>query len=149
MENKKSHKTTEIRLSDKERSLLATLSGVKEEVKISRIYPNLHSQAAYGMQELSKLRDEIIGEIENMINESGDFAADALVESIYHELVTTFEPFEDNSDFDFTREALADFANRTYTKIETAGHIRELCRMIDRIKLIESRIDLAKKGVLL
>ena len=41
MEDKNTHKTTEIRLSDKERSLLASLSGVKETVKISRILSKL------------------------------------------------------------------------------------------------------------
>ncbi len=64
--------------------------------------------------------------------------------------MTTFDPFGDVSeDFDFTRKALSEFANGTYTKIEAARHIRELCRKADRIKELESRIELAKKGVLL
>ncbi|GAA6360992.1 hypothetical protein [Bacteroides uniformis] len=151
MEDKKNtHKTTEIRLSDGERSLLASLSNMKETVKTGHMYPNLYSQAAYSMQELAGTRDEILEEIRALVFDSGDFAADALIESIYHELVTTFDPFGDVSeDFDFTRKALSEFANGTYTKIEAARHIRELCRKADRIKELESRIELAKKGVLL
>ncbi len=102
------------------------------------------------MQELAKTRDEILEEIRALVFNSGDFAADALIESIYHELVTTFDLFEDESEnFDFTRKALSEFANGTYTKIEAARHIRELCRKAGRIKDLESRIELAKKGVLL
>lgn len=140
MEDKKNtHKTTEIRLSDGERSLLASLSNMKETVKTGHMYPNLYSQAAYSMQELAGTRDEILEEIRALVFDSGDFAADALIESIYHELVTTFDPFGD----------VSEFANGTYTKIEAARHIRELCRKADRIKELESRIELAKKGVLL
>lgn len=151
MEDKKNaHETTEIRLSDGERSLLASLSNMKETVKTGHMYPNLYSQAAYSMRELAKTRDEILEEIRVLVFDSGDFAADALIESIYHELVTTFDLFRDVSeDFDFTRKALSEFANGTYTKIEAARHIRELCRKADRIKELESRIELAKKGVLL
>lgn len=93
MEDKKNaHETTEIRLSDGERSLLASLSNMKETVKTGHMYLNLYSQAAYSMQELAKTRDEILEEIRVLVFDSGDFAADALIESIYHELVTTFDP---------------------------------------------------------
>ena len=55
------------------------------------MYPNLYSQAAYSMAGVGRDKDEILEEIRALVFDSGDFAADALIESIYHELVTTFD----------------------------------------------------------
>ena len=144
------HETKETALSDEDRSLLASLSGVKEIVKVGHGYPDLRSQAIYAMQDSSRLMEEIIREIRDMMDESGDYIADVLIESIYHEFVTTFEPSEAGSDdFDFTHKALDKFANDTFAKIEAAKHIREICRKYRMIKDSRFRIVLAKKGVLL
>lgn len=135
--------------SDEELSELKSLSGEKETVKVENIYPNLYSQMSYAMGDIAKLKEEIYGEIEGMCKESGDFAADALIKSIYSEFLEIFEPYEDSSDFNFTRDALKDFAGDTYTKIRAAESIREINNKISRIRSIKLKIDLAKKGVLI
>lgn len=135
--------------SDEEVSELNSLSGKKETVKVENVYPNLYSQMSYTMGDIAKLKEELYEEIEGLYRESGDFAADALIKSIYSEFLEIFEPYEDSSDFNFTRDALKDFADDTYTKIRAAKSIREINNKISRIRSIKLKIDLAKKGVLI
>lgn len=141
-------------LSDEEMATLAALSGKNAYVVAGNCYPDLQSQMSYALRDVSDLKNQIFKLHENLILQSGYFASDALVNSIYHEFVTQFMGGDANLGAEeevitVTRKELFEFASDTHSKIEAAKILRQIGGNFDKIFYAEKNIDLAKKGVLL
>lgn len=141
--------------SNEGRSELASLAGVKEKVKVDRIYPDLYSQMFYAMQDIATLKDEIFDEIKELNDMQGDFIVDKILDSIYLSFISEFMDDEGNLDnaeeeeVIITRKRLFDFSGDLYAKIDAAKHLKLIFDKFNRIRDIKLKIDLAKKGVLI
>lgn len=141
-------------LSDEEIATLAALAGKTTHVKAGNCYPNLQSQMSYALREVADLKEQIFELNEELVLQSGHFAADALIKSIYDEFVTQFMDSDANlgtgeEEVTVTRKELYEFASNTYYKIEASKTLRKIGNNFDSIFHVEKNIDLAKKGVLL
>lgn len=141
-------------LSDEELTTLADLAGKNAHVKAGNCYPNLQSQMSYALRDVADLKEQILKLNEELILQSGHFAADALIKSIYDEFVTQFMDSDANlgtgeEEVTITRKELYEFAANTYYKIEASKTLRKIGNNFDSIFHVEKNIDLAKKGVLL
>lgn len=136
--------------SDEDLKELAELDGKKEQVKVDHIYPDLYSQMSYAMQHVTLFKNNAFEALEKLNAVSGDEVVKMLLESIYTELVTTLEVYEDDSeDFNFTRKTLREVASNIYAKIEAAELLGDAIRYLNAVRGAEKEIDLAKKGVLI
>lgn len=136
--------------SDDEMAELSALYDKKEQVKVDHIYPNLYSQMSYAMGNIAQFKNNAFEALEKLNENSGDAVVKMLIKSIYTEMVTTLEIFEDDSDeFNFSRKDLREVASNTYAKIEAAELLGETIQNLDAIRRAKREIDLAKKGVLI
>lgn len=136
--------------SDDEMAELSALHDKKEQVKVDHIYPNLYSQMSYAMGDIARFKNNAFEALEKLNGNSGDAVVKMLIKSIYTEMVTTLEIFEDDSDeFNFSRKDLREVASNTCAKIEAAELLGEAIQNLDAIRRAKREIDLAKKGVLI
>lgn len=136
--------------SDEELERLAGMAGEKELVKVNHVYANLYSQMSYAMGGIARFKNNAFEALEKLNDASGDFVVKSLIKSIYTDMVTTLEIFEDDSDdFNFTRKELQEVARDTYAKIEAAELLGEAIQNLDAVREAKREIDLAKKGVLI
>lgn len=136
--------------SDDEMAELSALYDKKGQVKVDHTYPNLYSQMSYAMGNIAQFKNNAFEALEKLNENSGDAVVKMLIKSIYTEMVTTLEIFEDDSDeFNFSRKDLREVASNTYVKIEAAELLGEAIQNLDAIRRAKREIDLAKKGVLI
>lgn len=140
--------------SNEDRSELASLAGVKEKVKVDRIYPDLYSQMFYAMQDIANLKDEIFDGIKELNANQGDFIIDKILESIYLSFISEFMDEDGNlenaeEEVIITRKRLFDFSGDVYAKLDAAKHLKLIFDKFNRIRDIKLKIDLAQKGVLI
>lgn len=141
-------------LSDEEIATLAALAGKTTHVKVSREYRNLEAQKLDALREVADLKEQIFKLNEELILDSGNFASEALLNSIYGDFVTRLmggNAFLGNGEEEVTvtRKELYEFASDIYCKVEAARILRKIGDIVDKIYRVEKNIDLARKGVLL
>lgn len=136
--------------SDDEINQLNSLRDVKEESKVSNVYPNLYTQVANNMIDIASSKEDIYEKMKELNFDSGDFVCDAIIKSIYDEFIAEFTPYECDEEeaSNFTAKAFRDFACNTYSKIEAAKILREVFKNFHRINDREKLIELANSKVL-
>ncbi len=144
---------TDFMVSETDAELLKKVSKESEVVKVSCIYPDLRSQALYAMKDIAKAKEEISEQIKMLIDSSGDFAAKALIRSIYSEFIDKFMDGNANKgdgeqEVTVSREELYHFAFDTYSKIEAADILTEIKSKFDTIRKKEDLLELTDKKVL-
>lgn len=133
---------------------LSSLESVKEIVKTGNIYPNLYSQMSYAISDLQKEEQGILDEIKELYGNQGDFIVPKILESIHHAFIFEFMDGDGNmgdaeEEVTITRKRLFGFSGDIYATIDAVNHLMSVFNRIKYMQVIESRIELAKKGVLI
>lgn len=131
---------------------LSSLESVKEIVKTGNIYPNLYSQMSYAISDLQKEEQGILDEIKELYGIQGDFIVPKILESIHHAFIFEFMDGDGNmgdaeEEVTITRKRLFGFSEDIYATIDAVNHLMSVFNRIKYMQVIESRIELAKKGV--
>lgn len=138
----------------KKQEELNSLIGKKELAKVGNWYPDLYSQMSYSIADLQKEKQAVFDEIKGLYESQGDLMVIEILKSIYLSFIDRFMDGNGNlgdadEEVSFTRRKLFDFAGDIYAKIEAASYLKSALGHFHRIRDLESRIELAKKGILL
>jgi hypothetical protein len=117
-----------------------------EIVRAGEVYPNLFTQANYSMDEVNKIKDEIIDQVKDFFSSFGDSVSNHLLDNVYNNLQVRLE--EDGAE-GFDEEQITNILNGTYTMTKAASMLNEMSNSLDRMKIWSGRVEFAKKGVLL
>lgn len=138
----------------KKQEELSRLIDKKEVMKVGNCYPNLYTQMSYSMADLQKEEQAVFESIKELYNNQGDFIVAEILKSIYPSFVTEFMEGDGNrgnadEELSISRGKLYDFALDLGVKIDAAIHLKSALERFHRIRELESRIELANKGILL
>lgn len=122
------------------------LKSENEIVRTGEMYPNLFTQANHGTDEVNKIKDEIVDQVKDFFSSFGNSVSDHLLNGVYNNLQIKLE--EEGAD-GFEKEQINEILNTTYTMTKAASILNEMSDSIDRIKIWSSRVEFAKKRILL
>ncbi len=125
---------------------LENLKFGNEIVRTGEVYPNLFTQANYSIDEVNKVKNEIIDQVKSFFFSFGNSVSDSLLDSAYNNLQIRLEEEGENG---FKKEQITKILNDTYTMTKAASMLNEISDSLGRMKRWSDRIELAKKGVLL
>lgn len=138
----------------KKQDELNALTNKQEVAKVGNLYPNLYTQMSHSIDSLQKERQAVFDEIKGLYDMQGDIMVIEILKSVYLSFVDRFMDGDGNlgdadEEISLTRGELFGFAGDVYTKIEAASRLKSALDHFHRIRDLESRIELAKKGILL
>lgn len=138
----------------KKQEELKALTNRREVAKIGNWYPNLYTQMSRSLDDLQKEEQAVFDDIKELYTEQGDFIVDAILKSIAPSFIDEFMGgngnLEDaNEEITITRKELYDFSGDLYNKVDAVIHLKSALDHFNRIRKLESRIELANKGILL
>lgn len=141
-------------MDKKKQEELSRLIDKKEVMKVGNCYPNLYTQMSYSMADLQKEEQAVFESIKELYNNQGDFIVAEILKSIYPSFVIEFMEGDGNrgnadEELSISRGKLYDFALDLGVKIDAAIHLKSALERFHRIRELESRIELANKGILL
>lgn len=128
--------------------------GREEAIRIGNWHPNLYTQMSYSLSEIQKEEQNILNDIQELYANQGDFILSHILDNIYQSFIFEFMDGDGNmedgeEEVVITRERLFLYSSDLYSKIDAIKHLNSIYGRFDRIDTFKSRVDLAKKGVLI
>lgn len=122
------------------------LKSENEIVRAGEAYPNLFTQANYSMDEVNKVKDEIIDQLKDFFTSFGNSVSDHLLDGVYNNLQIRLEKEWESG---FEKEQIARILDDTYTMTKAVSMLNGMSDSLYRMKMWSDRVEFAKKGVLL
>lgn len=138
----------------KKQQELDSFVGREEAIRIGNWHPDLYTQMSHSLSEIQKEEQNILNDIQELYANQGDFILSHILDNIYQSFIFEFMDGDGNledgeEEVVITREKLFLFSSDLYSKIDAIKHLNSIYGRFDRIDTFKSRVDLAKKGVLI